>query len=403
MQSLGSSHNPVWLAISLIALLVTYREGFAQDSCNDILVKDLANRSVIQTDQSSLLASQHARCAQSSSSSGRSSGIGVGGSVSGFGLNFNNSNSTSNSQASSDCGSESSDQEASAALYYSQSSFHDVVEAWKQCIESHPQFACWAEKNGDSNHLTIHARWGILSAAPVVTNSNISIGTRPSKPALPVGTRLLLGDNLLFVDRLPNEGVSIGIQASPDRISAQACAVWVPSAEEAARPATVLHMTWATQSPISSLGPPSECSCASINHPQAPLGNPRPPFPAGATEIVTNNCQSDIAAFVSKDTVPQSAFLPTPGPANGRLFGYQTIKPGQRLMVDIAGSVSYILTIPVCPAAQSHPVLGHPGVLLCISSGSPPIACPAQGPPGANCACQVGGISHSGINRVRLQ
>ena len=196
--------------------------ALAQDYCNDVLVRDLGNKVVLQTNQESALATAHAQCAQNSNSSSGSSGTTAGGSFEGIGANFGHDSTNNQSNTASNCGSEGSDAHTSAALYYSQSVYHDVVDAWKQCMINHHQFACWADNSGSSTHLVIHAQWNILSLPPTVVSSNISIGNEPSKPAFNSGSRLYLNDNLIYVDRKPNQDVTVSIVASGSNLTLDA-------------------------------------------------------------------------------------------------------------------------------------------------------------------------------------
>jgi hypothetical protein len=219
-----------------LAVLALLAPSFAQDACRDVLLRDLGDKQVLQTNQDAQLATQHARCARAASGSQSSSGTNVGATYGGIGANFGQQSSGSNKQQSSDCGSASDNEHFSAALYYAQTVYHDQVDAWKQCVTTQQQLACWAQPQGDPKHLTIHINWSILSAQPSVVSSNLRIGDRNPQTPLASGARLLLGDNLVYVDRATTEDVTLDLQATSDKVSARSCSVWVPHKEAAPPP-----------------------------------------------------------------------------------------------------------------------------------------------------------------------
>jgi hypothetical protein len=309
---------------------------------------------VIQSDQSSLLAAQHARCAQNSAGSSGTSGTNIGVNIGGNAGTFGQSHNNRNSQASSDCGSGNASDQASAALYYSQSVYHDVVEAWKACMLNRHQFACWAENLGDSRHLVIHARWPIFSARPAVVDSAIFVGSRPARPAFQAGAHLFLDDNTLRIERSPEEGVTVSIEVSPDGTAAQSCAVWVPPFEQAAPQRAPVQVNWTSRPAISNLPTPTPCTCLSEVAPPLPSrpGAPPVPFPSGSVDTISNNCSDPVAVFLMEDTVPQSIFIPWLSPAAGRRYAYVTLQPGQKISNDLGGVLNGITIPNNCPVAR---------------------------------------------------
>jgi hypothetical protein len=159
------------ICYSVIILTSQVHESRAEDSCSDILARDLANKSIVATNSDSSLAVHHAQCIKSDASSASSTSTNAGASGGGYGIDYGDRSGRSAQQSSSDCGSQSSDEHVSAALYYSQSVYHDVVESWKACMLQRHEFGCWPAKHGDAQHLTIYVDWNILSARPTVTNS----------------------------------------------------------------------------------------------------------------------------------------------------------------------------------------------------------------------------------------
>jgi hypothetical protein len=204
--------------ISLVALFGCLQHSIAQENCSDILLRDLGNKTVVQDNQNSVLATHHARCALASSGSSNSSGTKVGGHYGPIGGNYGQSNSSGQYQNTSDCGNESLEQQTSAALYYASSIYRDVVDAWKSCMLQREQFACWALPAGDPKHVVIRARWGILSARPSVTSSSLSIGSQATRPLFEKGHQLYLKDNNITVDRLSNESITVSLTATSDNV-----------------------------------------------------------------------------------------------------------------------------------------------------------------------------------------
>jgi hypothetical protein len=390
--------------------------SLADDYCNDILARDLGNKQTIQTNNNSSSALHQAQCIKNDSSSSNSSGTSIGGNYADVASgNYNQNGSSAQNQSSSDCSSTNAEQHASAALYYSQAIYRDVVDAWKQCMTNRQQFACWVTNSGSEEHLTIHARWNKLSAQPKVIRSSIRVGNNPTRPAFNVGDRLYLNDNLVDVDRNKNEDVVVTIQASSDATASDSCEVFVPSSLSIRPADTVITAQFQVQSPIGVLPPPNQCSCLSEGHPTSPDNRPPPhdPFPGGSLSRFVNNCSNDISIFQILDTVPASMMQQILQPAPGRKFSYQTLRPGQTLLTNLTGVVAGIGAASGCPQSSTiTPALQGPPPppppFLCVSNtritptaipGQPRV-CAAQGPPGSPCNCQEGSVAHQGINWI---
>lgn len=237
-QPMSRGSVTLWLVNGLLELAVFAfaAPSFAQDACRDVLLHDLGDKQVLQTNQDAQLASQHARCVRAASGSQSASGTDIGASYGGIGANFGQKNSNSSKQLSSDCGNASDGEHFSAALYYAQTVYQHQVDAWKQCMTTQQQLACWAQPQGSPKHLTIHINWAILSARPSVVSSNLRVGDQNPQTPLAKGTQLLLGDNLVYVDRAANEDVTLDLQATSDNVTAKSCSVWVPHNEAATPP-----------------------------------------------------------------------------------------------------------------------------------------------------------------------
>lgn len=387
---------------------------FAEDHCGDIFLQQLANITVQSSDQNSALAVQNARCARNGSAASSNSRTGLGASYNVFNFDYAQKNGSSESTSSSDCGSESSDQHFSAALYYAQTQHSDVVNAWETCMLNKHQFVCTPQNQNDPSNLQIDANWGILSPPPKVVTSRISKGNEPGTDAWPKGTQLLLGHNLLFIHRQPNQSVSVGIEASSDNTSGQSCAVWIPPAGvekggETTPPSTI-EASWSSRPAIAVLPPPGGCACVSFTRSVVPNFSiwPHAPYKNGVTDTITNDCATAVSAFAMNDTVVRALGVPPMTPAQGRSFSYETLQPGQRLILDLSGSIGGFLTFNSCPASAFVPP--PPGSLhtqkplsLCVSNKridpqESPVSrvCPAQGEPGTDCTCN----GYPGVNWI---
>lgn len=353
------------LVLSVLALANTMTTASAQDvdRCNDVLVKDLANRQVLATSQDSSLAIQQARCATSAGNSSGSSSTSAGGSYGVISGNFKTGNSNSQSNQASDCGSGSTDEHASAALYYSQTAFHDVVDAWQRCMSNARTFSCSIAKNGGARHLVVVAKWDIQSGLPTVRSSNIQIGDRPSQEAYPKGTQLLAGENQLYLDRNDDEAVTVSLNLTGDNYSGHQCSVMVPSinsekaaaataAAAAAAKLADLDAQWTDQPAVAFVGQPG-CSCISTSKNfNSPASIPHPAYPAGATVSLVNSCSTSVSVWAVRDTVQGSVNTFPGAPAQGRSFSFAHLAAGQKLRLDLSGAVGSIAQVRDCPAAS---------------------------------------------------
>jgi hypothetical protein len=352
--------------------------SYSEDSCRDIFLKDLASKETTVQDKNAALASKYARCAQNSSSNASSSGSGTNAGVNAEGYGSanvgqsHNSGSSSSSSAS-DCGSQSAEENTSAALFYSHITYPDIANNWKDCMTRREEFACWAEPTGSINHLVIRADWHILSAKPKVINSNLTVGRQNRSPPFAKGTRLLLGQNTINVDRGNDDDVSLTIDASPDNVVSRSCAVWVPSPQQAMKAPAVVQASWRTDTPTGTLPTDGTCSCASVlkpTPPDPPGFLPHTPYPSGSQLTVVNNCRSDLRVFVVNDRAARNGGIPPLTSAKERYFAYQALASEQRLNSDISDAVGVGVWFEGCPPGAS---------------------------PGADCTCQVGPISHLGV------
>lgn len=201
----------------------------AQDSCRDVFIRDLGNKQTTASNQDSSLAQFHARCIKQSASSSSGGKTSAGGMYDGIGANFDQGSSSSSNSSASDCGQAGEDQHFSAALYYAQAVYRDVVDAWKTCMTQRENFACWPERDSDPNHVTVHLSWTYFSQRPKVIKSSVKVGNKSETQVLRPGSQLLLGDNIETVDRKTNESVDISVAVSPDDVVSRSCHVWVPA------------------------------------------------------------------------------------------------------------------------------------------------------------------------------
>lgn len=403
-------------ALLILITLIAISESHAEDSCNykDIFIRDLGSKVSIANNSDSALAIKHAECQKSSNSSSSAISVHTGGSytpiINGY---LNGSHGSNSDNSSSNCGSGEQQQHFDAAMYYAQSVYHDVVDAWKNCMLIRQEFACWVANHGDKEHLTIHARWGILSAQPIVDFASVRVGNRAPQSLLPPGAKLHLDENIFDVDRHANEVVIVDILATPDGASAKTSSVTVPAVEEIqATDAATISATFQNLAPLSSVPPPAQqCACVSEFLPPAPDGNhpPHDPFPPGTNSKIINNCESDVSVFIQRETIPASMMVLGLNAAPGRTFSNQTLKPKQLLVADIGGAVAVGTFINSCPASAtqiSSTSIGLPPLppIACVSNKAThtdrarqPLACQGVGPPGSPCSCNEGDIVHPGI------
>jgi hypothetical protein len=226
------------------------------------------------------------------------------------------------------------------------------------------------------------------------------------------GTQLLLGDNLRFIHRQPNQSVSVGIEATADNVAGKSCAVWIPpyqagpgkAGEE--KPPSIIKASWSSRPAVAVPPPPGMCTCVSITR-SATLDLsiwPHAPSPNGATDTITNNCPTVISAFAMIDTLVRALGVPPMMPAQGRSFSYETLQPDQKLILDVAGSIAGFASIDSCPASAfvpPPPALPQKPPFACVSNKridpqeSPvPRLCPPQGEPGTDCTCN----GYPGVN-----
>jgi hypothetical protein len=119
-----------------------------------------------------------------------------------------------------------------------------------------------------------------------------------------------------------------------------------------------IALTWSPTAPQVLLPPPGSCNCVSSTNPQNPNDssvNPHPPYPAGATSTVTNNCPTDIQMFVFVDRSLQSMAAPYGAVLPGRSYGYTTLHPGQTAVGHVEGVIAGGGTVGNCPLANFVP------------------------------------------------
>lgn len=136
-------------ACLMASMLFISTGAIAEDQCRDVFLRDLGNKQAVSTSQESGLALFHAKCVKQSAASNDGSSTSLGGKYDDVGVNFGQSGSNSSTSSASDCGQDSADSHFSASLYFAQSVYKDVVEAWKTCMIKRETLACWPERDAD--------------------------------------------------------------------------------------------------------------------------------------------------------------------------------------------------------------------------------------------------------------
>lgn len=373
--------KPIKTALLSLAglFLILTTAARAEDLCADVLSHKLGDSIATAQGNDAESARQEARCLQNSNSSSSGSNTSVGGEYDGFGLNFGQSQSGSNASRASDCGNQSNSGHMSAFLWYTQTINREVVAAWKACMVSRQQFACWAERNGSEEHIAIHINWAILSARPRIIRSELNIGHRsPTTPFAP-NSVIYLGDNMISVARNANEDVTLIVVATPDNVVSVPCTIWIPAHRNAPPPVKAqqpVQSIWTSIPPLSLPPAPIMCTCVTFAVPQE--GPAIPPVgahaqnPPGSLVHAVNKCQAPVRIFSMVDTIvlnPVPATTVTPAP--GRRFSLQSLLPGQEQISDVSGAVYDMGTVLDCPMQSiarpgtpfgPQPQLGNPFV-----------------------------------------
>lgn len=306
----------------------------------------------------------NARCVQNKASSSSGSSTSGGINYGPIGASGSHESSTSSSQSSSDCGDSSDAQHTSAALYYAHTDYHDLILAWSTCMQAHHDLVCWAEPQGDPNHLTIHIDWEILGPAPRVVQSNVQVGNRASSPALAQGTQLYLGDNLVYVSRnASDEDATVGLTGSDNGVSIHSCSVWVP--KQLPLPPPDIAGLW-LPNPVAE-PPRGKCSCINSSIPKPTGAAPfLSPFANDAQASLRNDCATDVNIWGRLDQ-PNDSALAAPKPAGQTVaihpvFSYisHPVRPHQTLTAQLGGAVGVEFLVSGCPADSFHRP-GSPG------------------------------------------
>lgn len=352
--------------VVFISLALT-TSAYAQSTCSDVLAVRLANTSTSLNSREGLLAAKHYNCSRSkqdksvyrSGSGGFQFGLKQG--------NLEGKEGDMSGSESASCGASDFNQHDSALVYYSQSINSEAINAWSRCMSESRQLACWASKN-DSESVIIHIRWGLITKNPEVTWFDLKVGGKRVQSSLKSGSKLLLEDNLIAVDRSPRESIVMGLQATSDGVGGKTCVLWVPPEDERpiARDEPIddpeLIAKWESSSGFSQPPPQGMCKCLVISQPGRPNVPPGPtgPPPYGAqSELrVRNNCSSPVDVHLQQETIMQQ-FPPPWAPAPGRYFLNASLKRKQELVASLAGFLPFgYLAVRNCP---SKDFLGPPG------------------------------------------